>query len=61
VIVYRALLATATAACGIVILARMAPYGLRLETLPGLVLGGAMIGLGVHRLRLIARLRGNAR
>jgi hypothetical protein len=43
-----------------VILVRMAaalPEG-RFAVLPGSVLGAAMIALGVHRLSLIARVRG---
>jgi hypothetical protein len=44
-------------ACGIVVLVRVLAYGIRVETLPGIVLGAAMIALGVHRLSLIARLR----
>jgi hypothetical protein len=46
--------------CGLVILARMfmaAPEG-RFAILPGIVLGGAMIALGLHRLALILRARG---
>lgn len=57
---FRALLAVAMVLCGIVILVRMAealPAG-RFAVLPGIVLGGAMIALGAHRLSLIARVRG---
>lgn len=57
---FRALLAAAMVLCGIVILVRMAealPAG-RFAVLPGIVLGGAMIALGAHRLSLIARVRG---
>jgi hypothetical protein len=54
---YRGALAAGTIACGIVVLARIAAYGVRIETLPGIVLGAAMIALGVHRLSLIARWR----
>ena len=54
----RAVLAVAMAACGGVILVRVGAYGIRVETLPGLVLGAAMIALGVHRLLLIWRVRG---
>jgi hypothetical protein len=46
--------------CGLVILVRMAlvlPAG-GFAILPGVVLGAAMIALGVHRLSLIARVRG---
>ncbi|MFZ0032218.1 MAG: hypothetical protein WAK84_10135 [Candidatus Cybelea sp.] len=54
----RGVLAIAMIACGAVILARMlvsAPAGFAI--LPGIVLGGAMIALGVHRMMLIARVR----
>jgi hypothetical protein len=54
---YRAGLAFGMTACGIVVLVRVLAYGIRVETLPGIVLGAAMIALGVHRLSLIARLR----
>ncbi|MGA2760897.1 MAG: hypothetical protein ABSF08_11315 [Candidatus Cybelea sp.] len=57
---FRALLAVAMVVCGLVILVRMAlvlPAG-GFAILPGVVLGGAMIALGVHRLSLIARVRG---
>ncbi|MBV8149524.1 MAG: hypothetical protein JO092_10565 [Candidatus Eremiobacteraeota bacterium] len=54
---YRAALAVGTIACGIVVLVRVLGYGLRIETLPGIVLGAALVALGVHRLSLIARLR----
>ena len=57
---FRTLLAVAMVLCGLVILARMAqalPAG-GFAVLPGIVLGGAMIALGVHRLSLIARVRG---
>ena len=56
-IAYRGFLAAATAVCGGVVLVRMLPYGIRIETLPGIVLGIAMILLGAHRLSLIARAR----
>ncbi len=54
-IAYRAFLAGATAIVGAVVTVRMLAYGIRLETLPGIVLGAAMIGLGAHRLSLIVR------
>jgi hypothetical protein len=57
---FRALLAVAMVLCGLVILVRMAqavPAG-RFAVLPGIVLGAAMIALGIHRLALIARVRG---
>jgi hypothetical protein len=56
----RTLLAIALVLCGLVILARMAlalPAG-GFAILPGVVLGAAMVALGVHRLSLIARVRG---
>lgn len=54
---YRAFLAAATIVLGSVVVVRTLPYGIRIETLPGIVLGVAMIALGVHRLSLIARAR----
>jgi hypothetical protein len=57
-LVARGVLAIAMVVCGIVILARMlesASAGLAI--LPGVVLAGAMIALGVHRMFLIARVR----
>lgn len=56
----RAFLALAMTVCGSVILVRVGAYGIRLETLPGLVLGAAMIALGAHRILLIWRVRGDA-
>jgi hypothetical protein len=56
---FRTLLAVAMVLCGLVILVRMAqalPAG-GFAILPGVVLGLAMIALGVHRLSLIARVR----
>lgn len=58
-LVLRGVLAVAMILLGIVILVRMfeaLPAG-RFAILPGVVLGGAMIALGVHRLRLIAHVR----
>jgi hypothetical protein len=44
--------------CGIVILARMlGSIGAGFAIAPGVVLAGAMIALGVHRISLILRLR----
>ena len=60
-IALRAALAVAMVVCGGVVLVRVLAFGLRPEILPGVVLGAAMIALGVHRLALIARLRGAAR
>ena len=56
-IALRGVLAGAMTICGAVVLVQVARLGLRVETLPGIVLGAAMIALGVHRLSLIARLR----
>lgn len=56
----RAVLAVVMIACGIVILARMlvlAGTG-GFAIVPGMVLGGAMIALGAHRISLILRARG---
>jgi len=55
VIGYRAFLAGATAVLGAVLTVRTLAFGIRIETLPGIVLGAAMIALGAHRLTLIAR------
>jgi hypothetical protein len=60
VLALRAVLAAALIVCGAVVLVRVAQLGLRMESLPGLVLGAAMIALGVHRLSLIARVRRDA-
>lgn len=59
----RALLAVAMVALGAFILAEMLaalPAG-RFAILPGVILGAAMVALGVHRLRSIARVRGTLR
>lgn len=57
----RTVLAFALVLCGLVILVRMfavAPAGPQwFNIIPGVVLGAAMIALGVHRLSLIARVR----
>jgi hypothetical protein len=42
---------------GAVIAVRTLAFGIRIETLPGIVLGAAMFSLGAHRLSLIARWR----
>jgi hypothetical protein len=58
VLVVRGLLAVAMILCGIVILARMLQFvSAGLAIVPGLVLGVALIALGVHRLKLILRVR----
>lgn len=46
---------------GIVILARLLSVGFHWETVSGLVLGVALVALGVYRLRLYARMRGARR
>jgi hypothetical protein len=57
----RAVLAVAMILIGIVIVARMLlTLTAGIAVLPGLVLGGAMIGLGVHRISLILRARKTA-
>jgi hypothetical protein len=55
----RGFLAAAMIVCGVIIIARMLE-SLRagFAILPGVVLGAAMIALGVHRISLILRLRG---
>lgn len=58
-LVLRALLSIAMILCGAVITARtFAMVSAGFAIVPGLVLGAAMIALGVHRLSLILRLRG---
>jgi len=58
VLVARALLAVAMTLCGVVIVARMlSTWSAGFAILPGLVLGAAMIALGIHRLSLIVRMR----
>ena len=54
---FRAAVAIGMIACGVVVVVRVLGYGLRIETLPGIVLGAAMVALGVHRMSLIARSR----
>ena len=53
----RTVLALALIVCGGVIVVRVAAIGLHVEIAPGLILGIAMIALGVHRLSLIAGVR----
>jgi hypothetical protein len=57
VLFFRGFLALAMVVVGAIVLVRIAAFGFRIETLPGLVLGAAMVALGVHRLTLIVRLR----
>lgn len=59
-IALRTVLAVAMTLCGAVVFGRVAALGIRAESLPGLVLGVAMMALGAHRLSLIARLRRGA-
>lgn len=56
----RAILSLAILLCGLVILARMFSSVREggFAILPGVVLGAAMIALGMHRLALIFRARG---
>lgn len=54
----RGFLALAMIVCGGIILGRMvAALGAGFAIVPGVVLGGAMIALGIHRLSLILRVR----
>lgn len=61
-LIVRGALAVALILCGGVIVARMLewirPAGFTI--LPGILLGGAMIALGAHRLTLILRARGSS-
>lgn len=59
-IAYRAFLAGSMVVLGFVVTVRTLGYGIRIETLPGIVLGVAMMALGVHRLSLIVRARRGA-
>jgi hypothetical protein len=61
VLAIRTVLAVALVICGAIVLVRVGALGLRFESLPGIVLGAAMIALGAHRLSLILRARGAAR
>ncbi len=57
-LIFRAVLAVALIACGIVILVRMLlTLAAGFAVLPGIVLAGAMIALGAHRISLILRAR----
>lgn len=54
----RAVLAVAMILCGIVILVEMLrSLGAGFAILPGVVLAGALIALGAHRISLILRVR----
>jgi hypothetical protein len=56
----RGILSIAILLCGLAIVARMLTSAREggFAILPGVVLGGAMIALGMHRLALILRARG---
>ncbi|MBV9333858.1 MAG: hypothetical protein JO146_07605 [Candidatus Eremiobacteraeota bacterium] len=57
-LVLRAVLAVALIVCGVVILVRMlSMLAAGFALVPGVVLAGAMIALGVHRISLILRAR----
>jgi hypothetical protein len=58
-LVVRTVLAVAMVLFGLVILGRtLASWNAGFAILPGIVLGVAMIALGVHRISLILRVRG---
>lgn len=60
-LILRAALAVVMILLGIVILARMLlTLAAGFAVLPGIVLAGAMIALGAHRISLILRARGPA-
>jgi hypothetical protein len=42
---------------GAIILVRVLSYGIRMETLTGIVLGGLLVALGVYRLMQVLRMR----
>ena len=56
-IAVRGFLAVAMTVVGAIVVVRLAAFGVHAESVPGFVLGFAMIALGIHRLSLIARLR----
>jgi hypothetical protein len=58
VLLVRTVFAVAMMLCGVIILAEMlASLRAGFAILPGVVLAGAMIALGVHRISLILRIR----
>lgn len=59
-IALRTILSFAMVLAGATVVVRVAALGLHAQSLPGLVLGAAMIALGAHRLSLIARARRGA-
>lgn len=56
-LIVRTLLSIAIALVGAVLIVRMLSQGLHFAILPGIVLGFAMLALGLHRLSLILRMR----
>ena len=56
-LIVRMLLSIAIAVVGAILIVRMLSQGIRFEILPGLVLGLAMLALGLHRLSLIFHAR----
>jgi hypothetical protein len=58
VLYFRGFLAVVMVGCGLVILARMlAVANAGFAIVPGVLLGAAMIALGIHRISLILRIR----
>ncbi len=59
-LIVRGILSLAILFCGLVIVARMLAAAREggFAILPGVVLGGAMVALGMHRLALMWRARG---
>ncbi|MHB8140518.1 MAG: hypothetical protein ACYDA5_08625 [Vulcanimicrobiaceae bacterium] len=55
-IAYRLVLSAAFIVLGAIVIARMAPFGLSLSTLPGFAFGLALAGLGFYRITLAIRL-----
>ncbi len=48
-------------ALGTIILVRVLAYGVRMETLTGIVLGALLIALGAYRLTQVLRIRASRR
>jgi len=48
-------------ALGAIILVRVLAYGVRMETITGIVLGGLLIALGAYRLAQVLRIRASRR
>jgi hypothetical protein len=55
-LIFRLILAILLVGIGISIVVRMASLGIHPEIVPGVILGAAMIALGVHRIALIRRI-----